>query len=51
MRAFLNDDSVGVVEGLVGGEEDLEMYPVFNWEPVKVMGDWGDVVTLAGTSK
>ena len=34
-----------VVEGLVGGEENLEMYPVFNREPVKVMEDWGDVVT------
>ena len=34
-----------VVEGLVGGEYNFEVYPVFYQEPVKVMEDWGDVIS------
>ena len=35
-----------VIEGFVGG-----IYPVLYWEPVKVMEDWGDVVSLSGSGE
>ena len=34
-----------VIEGFVGGDEYFEINPVFYWEPVKVVEDWGDVVS------
>ena len=34
-----------VIEGLVSGDEYFEVNPVFYWEPVEVVENWGDVVS------
>ena len=40
-----------VIEGFVGGDEYFEIYSVFCWDPVKVMEDWGDVVSACGSGE
>ena len=40
-----------VVEGFVGEEEDFEVDPVRNGEPVKFLEDRGDVLTGAGVGE
>ena len=34
-----------VIEGFIGGDQYFEVNPVFNWEPMEVVKDWGDVIT------
>ena len=34
-----------VIEGFVGGDQYFEVNPGFDWEPVEVMEDRGDVVS------
>ena len=40
-----------VIEGFVGGDEYFEVDPVFNGEPVEVVEDWGDVVSLTSVGE
>lgn len=40
-----------VVEGFKGGEQQFKFYPLFDWEPVEVLEDRGDVISGAGMSE
>ena len=37
-----------VIEGFVSGDQYFIVNPVFDWEPVEVVEDRGDVISFAG---
>ena len=37
-----------VMEGFKGHEQHFKLYPVFDWEPVEILEDRGDVISVAG---